>query len=186
MMSRRRLIALAGTGAGLALGRGAHGQTAGPTEPALFVPDGEGRSVWAMGVRVTLKALGEQTSGAYALFEDYVPAGVGNPAHVHTREVETWTMLEGELDWTVGDRTIQAKAGDFVHTPRGVPHRFANTSGRPARMLLTYAPAGFERWFLEIGTPTDRASAASPPPPTPEQIRQAVAAAARYGVQFTS
>jgi hypothetical protein len=53
-------------------------------------------------------------------------------------------------------------------------------------MLLTYVPAGFERWFLEIGTP---AEAGAPPPPFPpdrEQVRRALGAASRYGVRFTT
>ena len=138
-----------------------------------------------MGVQVTLRATGEATGGSYAMFEDLVPPGVGNPAHFRTREIETWYMLEGELDWFIGDRSLKAKAGDFLHTPRGVPHRFGNSSDRPARMLLTYAPAGFEQWFLDIGAPAG-AGATPPPRPGPEQIKRAVEAASRYGVQFVT
>lgn len=166
-------------------GAGAAARGAASNEPPLFRHGEEGRKVWAMGVQVTLRAMGEATGGSYAMFEDLVPPGVGNPAHVHTREIETWYMLEGELDWFVGDRTLKARPGDFLHTPRGVPHRFGNGGDRPARMLLTYAPAGFEHWFLEIGTP---AEAGAPPPPRPdrEQIRRAIEAASRYGVRFVT
>ena len=51
-------------------------------------------------------------------------------------------------------------------------------------MLLTYVPAGFERWFLEIGTPAE-AGAPPPFPPDREQVRRALGAASRYGVRFT-
>jgi quercetin dioxygenase-like cupin family protein len=63
---------------------------------------GEGISLWVLGVLVTIKALGNETGGSYSLFEDVVPPGVGPPSHVHTREDETWYMLEGELEWKVG------------------------------------------------------------------------------------
>ncbi len=184
----RRLLAAA-TGAAPLLAAGSGGAAAqGPAlaEPPLFARGDEGRKVWAMGVQVTLRAMGEATGGSYAMFEDLVLPGVGNPAHIHTREVETWYVLDGELDWFVGDRAIKAKPGDFLHTPRGVPHRFGNSSDRPARMLLTYAPAGFEQWFLEIGTPAE--PGAPPPlfPPDREQVRRAVEAASRYGVRFTT
>jgi hypothetical protein len=52
-------------------------------------------------------------------------------------------------------------------------------------MLLTYAPAGFEQWFLEIGT-LSGAGAPPPPHPGPEQIKRAVEAALRYGVRFVT
>ena len=182
----RRLLAITGAAPLLAGGsQSAAAQGSAPNEPPLFQRGDEGRKVWAMGVQVTLRAMGEATGGSYAMFEDLVPPGVSNPAHIHTREIETWYMLEGELDWFVGDRSLKAKAGDFLHTPRGVPHRFGNSGDRPARMLLTYAPAGFEQWFLEIGTPAG-AGAPPPPRPSPDQIKRAVEAASRYGVQFVT
>lgn len=150
-------------------------------EPAP-VAAGDGLRVWAMGVLVTLKALAEDTGGGYSLFEDEVPPGAGPPPHVHSREDETWYMLDGELDWVVGGRTFPARTGAFLHLPRGVPHSFSNRSGRPARMVLTYAPAGFEAWFLEVGKPV--ADPSIPAPVTPDEIRAAVEAAERYGVSF--
>lgn len=50
-------------------------------------------------------------------------------------------------------------------------------------MLLGYAPAGFEQWFLEIGDPVSDPNA-PPPEITPDKIQQAVAAARSYGVNF--
>ena len=72
-------------------------------------------------------------------------------------------MLGGGPDRFTGDRSNKAKPGDFLHTPRGVPHRFGNGGVRPARMLLTYAPAGFERWFLGIGAPVPAGPRTDPP-----------------------
>ncbi len=182
----RRLLAATGAAPLLAAAsRSAAAQNPAQNEPPLFQRGDEGRKLWAMGVQVTLRAMGEATGGSYAMFEDLVLPGVSNPAHTHTREVETWYMLDGELDWFIGDRSLKAKTGDFLHTPRGVPHRFGNSSDRPARMLLTYAPAGFEHWFLEVGTPAG-AGAPPPPHPGPEQIKRAVEAASRYGVQFVT
>lgn len=148
------------------------GQVAGP---------GQGVTTWAMGVKVTIKLFGQDSGGAYAVFEDEVPPGVGTPLHLHTREEEMWRMLEGELTWVVGDRTWIAKAGDFVNTPRGVPHRFLNHGNATARMLLAYAPAGFEEWFLQVGTP-DTGSA--PAKPDREAMQRAMELAHGYGVEF--
>nr|ADN16886.1 Cupin 2 conserved barrel domain protein [Gloeothece verrucosa PCC 7822] len=145
--------------------------------------DTEGPAVWAMGVLVTLKLQGKDSGGAYSIFEDFIPPGVGTPLHIHTREEEFWYVLEGQLTWNVGDKLFQATQGDFINTPRGVPHRFQNSGNKPARMLLGYSPAGFEQWFLDVGKPvSDRK--AQPPKITPQDIEKAVAAAKEYGVNF--
>jgi hypothetical protein len=51
-----------------------------------------------------------------------------------------------------------------VHVPAGVVHSGANVGGAPGRRLLTFAPAGMEDFFREVGTASaedgvDRAAA---------------------------
>ncbi|ACK64211.1 Cupin 2 conserved barrel domain protein [Rippkaea orientalis PCC 8801] len=142
----------------------------------------QGESKWAMGILVTLKLQSKDSNGAYAIFEDYILPGVGTPLHIHTREEEFWFMLDGELEWYVGDRLFNAKQGDFINTSRGIPHRFQNISNKPAKMLLGYAPAGFEQWFIDIGQPVTNAKI--PPKTTPEDIEKAIKVAQEYGVNF--
>lgn len=144
--------------------------------------ESESVSVWAMGVRVTLKLQAQKPGSGYAIFEDFILPGVDTPFHIHTREEEFWYMLEGELTWYVGDQVFNAKKGDFFNTPRGVRHRFQNSSKQPARMLLGYSPGGFEKWFLDVGEPV--VPDAPPPPVTPEKIQKAIKAAEGYGVKF--
>jgi quercetin dioxygenase-like cupin family protein len=179
----RRHFLLAGAGAlGLAPISASAAESAAPMAPKI-IPPGEGKAVWAMGVHVTLKVISEETGGAYAAFEDIVPPNAGPPPHTHTKEDETMLVLEGELEVTLGEKTQTVKAGTFIHMPRGVPHNFKNRSDKPARMFLTYTPGGFEKWFLEVGTPA--ADANSPAPkPTPDDLKKAVAAAQTYGVRF--
>ena len=162
------------------------------TDPALnlktaanlrLLQDTEGSSVWAMGVLVTLKLQSKDAGGAYAIFEDYIPEGVGTPLHVHSREEEFWYMLDGELNWYVGNQEFKAKKGDFINTPRGVPHRFKNASKKPARMLLGYSPGGFEQWFLDVGKPVRNLQEPAPKV-TPDDIQQAIKVAKNYGVEF--
>ncbi|KAJ7524873.1 hypothetical protein O6H91_17G025500 [Diphasiastrum complanatum] len=70
---------------------------------------GGGINLWVLGVLVTLKALGNETGGSYAVFEDRVPPGSGPPPHIHTLEDVPWYMLEGELIWLVGGNEFRAK-----------------------------------------------------------------------------
>lgn len=54
------------------------------------------------------------------------PPGGGSRLHVHPYE-EIFITLEGEATFTVGDATIQAKAGRIVVAPANVPHKFTNS-----------------------------------------------------------
>jgi hypothetical protein len=41
----------------------------------------------------------------------------------------------------------------FFTMPIGLTHSFKNESGKPAKMLITVAPAGLENMFFEVGVP---------------------------------
>jgi len=150
-----------------------------------LIDAGEGITLWALGVLVTLKALGNETGGSYALFEEVVfPGQEGLPGHVHTLEDETWYLLEGELVWTLGGQDFLGKKGSFIHLPRFVPHSCANKSNKPARMVITYAPAGFEQWYLDVGKPAVEDHRNSPPDVSSEELSGAVRRGKEYGIIF--
>jgi quercetin dioxygenase-like cupin family protein len=128
-------------------------------------------------------ATGEDTNGKYALFEAFVSPGGGPPPHVHSREEEGFFVLEGEITFTIGDKRLLASAGMFAKMPVGTPHSFKNESGRPAKMLISVAPAGLERMFFEVGVPLPDGSTAALPP-TKEEIERLLAAAPKYGIEF--
>lgn len=153
------------------------------TSKPKVVADGEGEKVWAMGVKVTVKVKAEDTGGAYSVFEDVIPPGGGPPPHTHSKEDETIYVVEGELAAFLDGKRYDVKAGAWVHMPRGVEHCFKNVSDKPTRMILTYTPGGFEKWFLEVGTPVQEGDS-GPPPATAEDLKKAVTAAAKYGVEF--
>ncbi len=112
-----------------------------------------------------------------------VPHGAGPPPHVHSREDETLYILDGELEVQFDNEVQTVSKGDFVWLPKGVPHRFTNLSGKPARMILSFQPAGIERFFEEVFEEVDDRSA-EPPPVTPELVGRLLAAAPRYGLNF--
>jgi quercetin dioxygenase-like cupin family protein len=128
-------------------------------------------------------ATGEQTDGRYAVFEAIVPPGGGPPPHIHSREVESFYILEGEITVTFGDKRIMGKAGTFIHTPTGVAHAFKNESQNPAKMLITVVPAGIEKMFLEIGVPLPK-DALTAPPPTSADIEKILKIAPNYGIEI--
>jgi hypothetical protein len=71
----------------------------------------------------------------------------------------------------------------FAYMPVGTPHSFKNESNEPAKMLVSVAPAGLEKMFMEIGVPlADGATTALPP--AREDIEKLLAIAPKYGIEI--
>jgi len=47
----------------------------------------------------------------------------------------------------LGEHTSIAKAGTFVNIPRGTRHAFCRVDKKNAKLLATFTPAGFEKFF---------------------------------------
>ena len=115
--------------------------------------------------------------------EALVGPGGGPPPHVHSREEEGFYVLEGEITLHVGDQRLVASTGMFANMPVGTPHSFRNEGSRPARMLISVAPAGLERMFFEFGVPLPDGSTTALPP-TKEEIEKLLAIAPSYGIEI--
>ena len=151
----------------------------------LHRPVGTGAAFWGPGDHYTFLVTGEDTGGAYFVMEALVPPGGGPPPHIHTREDETYYILDGHIETTLGDQTTVAGPGDFVNIPRDTLHCFRNTGTETARMILTFVPAGIEAWFLECLEPAPNAPRPEDVPDNAEEVAaRYVAAAPRHGLVF--
>ena len=110
------------------------------------------RSRWFGPNLVTIIAYASETNGEFSLVKNVIRKGFTPPLHVHTREDESNFVLSGEIIYTVGDTTIHAKAGDYVHLPKNVPHTFELVSNT-AETLLVITPGGFEDMFVQCSRP---------------------------------
>ncbi len=155
---------------------------AAPHPPTINTPP-RGRTVAVVGDVYRFLATGEDTGGRYAVWEAVVPPGGGPPPHVHSREEEGFYVLDGEITFTVDGERVVATAGAFANMPVGTPHGFKNESDRPARMLISVAPAGLERMFFEVGVPLAE-GATTAPPPTKDEIGKLLAIAPGYGIEI--
>lgn len=122
-----------------------------PVGKVLHIPAGQGPTVWLNGDVYTVKADKDHTAGGLALLEVTVPPGGGPPPHIHTREDESFYVLDGQLEIRAAGHTYDVKAGDFVHIPRGTVHYFRNTGLHAVKQLIIFTPAGLEEFFLEAG-----------------------------------
>jgi len=149
----------------------------------LHLEPGEGDAFSAVGDVYRNLALGQQTGGVYTLHEIRVSPNNGPPPHIHSREDESFFVLEGEVDFQVGDEKITARPGTFIQGPRGIAHSFKNNTERPARLLVFVTPAGFENFVLEFARPV--ASFDSPTiPATKDEVDKLLAAAPKYGIEI--
>ena len=149
--------------------------------PTLRQPN-EGQTVAVVGDVYRFMATGDDTDGKYAMFEAVVRPGGGPPPHIHSREEESFYVLEGEITFQVGDDRFVAKAGTFANMPVGSLHSFRNDTDKLARMIISVAPAGLEKMFLEVGQPVAFGQQARSP--SKAEIDKLLAVAPSYGIEI--
>jgi mannose-6-phosphate isomerase-like protein (cupin superfamily) len=141
----------------------------------VVVGRGEGEARWWIGALAVIKATAADTGGQMTIVEMTEPPGGAAPLHVHHREDEGFWILEGSATFEVGDKTIEAGAGDYVFGPRDIPHRYT-VGDEGCRMLFICTPAGFEDLVRDMSEPA--ASRTLPPPSEEEPDMEMVAAVA--------
>ncbi len=106
---------------------------------------------------------------------DAVPPGQGVHLHVHDAMDEHFYVLDGAFRFGLGDETMDAGPGDYLHAERGTPHGFRCVSKAPGRLLCVSLPGGFEEFCRAV---LDAVRAKGMDPAT------LAAVAARFGTRF--
>ena len=100
------------------------------------------------GDRFYCKVSGKDTDGDLYIFDSTRLKEGGPPLHYHPDQDEWWYVISGEYLIKVGDELYNAKAGDCVFGPRGVPHAFAKVGEQESKLIMLFQPAGkMEEWF---------------------------------------
>jgi mannose-6-phosphate isomerase-like protein (cupin superfamily) len=120
----------------------------------LLVPNDGGKSVNILGIPMLIRIHGRDTNGTVSVVESHDVLGGGPPPHIHHREDETFQILEGEYEFTIGEDAILAKPGTTLFAPRGVPHTYRYAGRSPGKLMCIITPSGFEGFFEEIGALT--------------------------------
>ena len=85
------------------------------------------------------------------------------------------------MEFITGGVTTRATAGSLVRIPKGVLRDYKNVGPKPARVLVLFAPGGFEGFFEEVGEPV--AGSSAPPEGRPD-VERLVAVAATCGCEI--
>ena len=83
-----------------------------------------------------------------AFFVSATPPGRGPELHSHPY-AEVFVVQVGTLTVTVGTDTIEARAGQIVIVPAGVPHTFTNRSTEIVEHIDIHARGRMETSWLE-------------------------------------
>jgi mannose-6-phosphate isomerase-like protein (cupin superfamily) len=87
----------------------------------------------------------QTADGLQTAVMDLEPGGgeSGTKGNEHAQSEQVLLVVDGEVEAEIGDERRMLRAGDCVVVPRGAPHRFTNTSDRPARTFNVYQPPAY-------------------------------------------
>jgi quercetin dioxygenase-like cupin family protein len=142
--------------------------------PPKVVPAAAGTPLTVLGDRLVFKLTSPDTNGLFTLTEQFNEPGTGIPLHCHSREDESFLVLEGQVEFVVGPTTTLVEPGGLLYAPRNIAHSFRAVGATPSRMLIHIWPAGLETMFQEL----------SQLPAGPPDLGQVAAICARYGIAF--
>jgi quercetin dioxygenase-like cupin family protein len=87
---------------------------------------------------------GDDSSGRQSVIESYWQPAFSVPAHFHKRHAETFYVISGQVEWTVGGETHVLNAGDAVHIPQNTVHKVRVVGGKEMHSLMIYESGDYE------------------------------------------
>ena len=142
--------------------------------PAVIVKAGEREALNVLGMPLRFLCDSRETGGAWSLFEEDVPLGMGPPPHRHDWD-EAYFILEGEVDFEIDGEPVHSKAGDFNYMPRNTVHAFKGASSSAARVLIFAAPGHSSEFFEELNKEVRR---------LPDDLIKVPEIGLRHGIEF--
>jgi quercetin dioxygenase-like cupin family protein len=104
------------------------------------------------GERFTFTHTAATTDGELLAFDFALrPGGAVPIPHVHPIQTERFEVVDGQMRFRVGLRTVMAGPGDVVEVAPGVSHSFANAGEEEAQLRVEVRPAlAMEDMFGEV------------------------------------
>ena len=117
--------------------------------PATTVRAGERDPLNVLGMPLRFLCDARETNGAWSLFEEDIPLGMGPPPHRHPWD-EAYYVLHGEVDFDIDGEQVRIGAGDFTRIPANSIHGFKGVSQDGARVLIFAAPGHSSEFFEDL------------------------------------
>ena len=113
-----------------------------------------------LGMKFTVLRSGADTGGkSLELHWELLPGcNLKDPLiHTHPNAIETYEVLDGEMEFFIKDKWIPAKKGDNLSVPVGVVHAFRNPTGKVVKVFNTHQPAlRMENYFEDACKTIDK------------------------------
>ncbi|OUQ86861.1 mannose-6-phosphate isomerase [Brevibacillus brevis] len=100
---------------------------------------------------VTFLKTTEETNGEYLLFRTDLPPDNGIFLHYHTKLVETFEGVIGNLEVTIDGKKVILKPGEKLNIPTDKVHGFHNPSNEFVSFHVEIRPAGTFEAFVRCG-----------------------------------
>lgn len=135
-----------------------------------------------VGSRVEFVLTPEQSGGKLAAITvDLVPLDPGPPPHTHTREDETFYVLDGPVVFSDNGVERELQTGQCFFGPRNRMHKFRNPQDKPAKLLCLFEPVddgfyGYIPVVCDAGKPNG--------PPSESHIKCVLENGPKFGIHF--
>jgi quercetin dioxygenase-like cupin family protein len=93
-------------------------------------------------LRVSIMLSADDTDGQWTFTHDTFDEGYIVKAHYHKLHDEFFSIIEGEIEFTLDDSTYIAKPGSILLVPKGTVHALRALT--PAKHNMFYSPGGYE------------------------------------------
>jgi len=100
------------------------------------------------GSQFTIKVLSSESSNRYTVLDIIHAPNIGPAEHHHPSGPETFCVLEGNYEFFLNNKSINAKAGDVICIPTGALHRFV--TGSNGGHAIVISPPNLEFYFWEV------------------------------------
>ena len=100
---------------------------------AIVVETGDGE-------RIDLHRVLAELPELEAIELTFEPDWEGVDPHTHADHIDSFYVLEGEVEFTVGEETIRGGVGTYVAAPPGAVHGFRIAGSGRIRVLNVHAP----------------------------------------------
>jgi quercetin dioxygenase-like cupin family protein len=140
-------------------------------KPAFVVPTGTGRGkvLNVFGQTITERITAEDSGGAYYVFDEVTPPGMGVPPHKHSLDDEIVFIIEGEFEVYLDGYVSKASAGAVLNFARGTFHGFRCIGDKQGKTTWVATPGNYTQAVL-------RNIASMPPGPPDHALMDALRA----------
>jgi mannose-6-phosphate isomerase-like protein (cupin superfamily) len=116
-----------------------------------YIGPGHGKAARVFASDIEIKA-GEDAGMSFGLFRSIFPPGAGMPfLHLHRSYEEAFHLVQGQVQFVLGEEEFEMRAGGAVLVPARTPHCFRNVGDGDVEWIAITTPATAVTLIEEVG-----------------------------------